>query len=98
MGITALQQKGHLSNFRARAVFLPTEFVDVTSVMEKKKAAFLCHESQVVWLRDHTHTDPCENMFSAADTWGRQCGVKYAEVFTQCYADGKICTRRLLPE
>ena len=78
--------------------FLPTEFVDVTSVMEKKKEAFLCHESQVVWLRDHTHTDPCENMYNIADMWGRQCGVKYAEVFTQCYVDGKIRTRRLLPE
>lgn len=77
--------------------FTPNEYVDVTDVMDLKKQAFLCHKSQVEWLMAHTHTDPTLNMYNASEFWGRQCGVKYAEVFSQHFSGSRITTKRLLP-
>ena len=77
--------------------FVPTEYVDITEEMETKKAMFNCHESQLVWLRDHDHIDPAEKMIVTARFYGFQSGAEYAEAFRQCVVEGRMTTKRLLP-
>ena len=77
--------------------FNPTDYVDITEEMELKTRMLECHESQVVWLRDHDGEDVVENMKTLSRFRGMQCGVKYAEGFMQCRAYLKGTTKRLLP-
>ncbi len=77
--------------------FVPTEYVDITDEMEEKAAAFACHESQIVWLRDHDGIEYVDRIRTTNRYRGYQCGVTYAEGFRQCMADHKIVTKRLLP-
>ncbi len=77
--------------------FIPTEYVDISDVIETKKQMFLCHDSQVRWLRDHDHIDPTESMLINDRFYGFQCGVTYAECFAPCIVDHRMTTRRLLP-
>ncbi|MGN1059480.1 MAG: PIG-L deacetylase family protein, partial [Clostridia bacterium] len=37
--------------------FTPTEFVDITAEIELKEKMLACHESQLVWLREHDGVD-----------------------------------------
>lgn len=60
--------------------FLPTEYVDITNEMELKFDMLECHESQVVWLRDHDGIDFADMVRTWARYRGFQCGVAYAEV------------------
>lgn len=57
--------------------FNPTEFVDITSVREKKKASCMCHVSQnpESWYLGH-HTD-------MEHFRGLQAGCEYAEAFVR---------------
>ena len=65
----------------------PDSFVDVTSQIETKYKAFLCHESQwASWetdgLTDPEHAEKVWSMFRERFTTnGTRCGVKYAEAF-----------------
>jgi N-acetylglucosamine malate deacetylase 1 len=77
--------------------FVPTDFVDVTDVIEKKTAMLEAHQSQLVWLRDHDDVDIVEEMRTAARYRGQQCGARYAEGFRQCLTWLRGTTRRLLP-
>ena len=77
--------------------FVPTEYVDVTEVIETKAAMLEAHQSQLVWLRDHDGVDIVEEMRTAARYRGQQCGVAYAEGFRQCLTWLRGTTRRLLP-
>jgi LmbE family N-acetylglucosaminyl deacetylase len=77
--------------------FLPTEYVDVTDVIDTKAAMLEAHQSQLVWLRDHDGVDIVEEMKTAARYRGQQCGVRYAEGFVQCLTWLRGTTRRLLP-
>ena len=77
--------------------FQPTEYVDITDEMDLKSRMLECHESQVVWLRDHDGQDVVENMKVTSRFRGMQCGVKYAEGFRQCQVYLKGTTKRLLP-
>ena len=56
-----------------------------------------CHESQMKWMRDHDGIDFAEFVKTCARYRGLQCGVQYAEGFTQCLAWPKIVPARLLP-
>jgi len=76
---------------------LPTEYVDISEEMETKLKMLECHESQLKWMRDHDNIDFSEFVRSCARARGLQCGVQYAEAFTQCYAWPKLTTKRVLP-
>lgn len=75
----------------------PTEFVDISEVMETKMAMLEAHQSQLVWLRDHDGVDIAQQMKTAAAYRGQQCGVTYAEAFISSTAWLRCTTRRLLP-
>lgn len=77
--------------------FQPTEYVDVSDVIETKAAMLEAHDSQLTWLRDHDGTDIVEQMRTAARFRGLQCGVRYAEGFVPCLTWLRGTTRRLLP-
>ena len=77
--------------------FVPTEYVDITEEMDTKEAMLQCHESQLTWLKEHDGIDIVANQRVRAAFWGGQCRVKYAEVFRQLHASGRMRTYRLLP-
>lgn len=77
--------------------FSPTEFVDVTGVIDVKAAMLEAHESQLSWLRDHDGVDIVQQMKTTNAYRGQQCGVAYAESFTPCLTWLRGTTRRLLP-
>lgn len=77
--------------------FVPTEYVDITEEMETKEAMLACHESQLNWLLEHDGYDIIEVQRTRAAFWGLQCKAKYAEVFKQLNASGRMRTYRLLP-
>ena len=77
--------------------FNPTEYVDVSDYMETKLQMNACHESQIVWLRDHDHIDFLEMVKTFNRYRGYQCGAEYAEGFRMCQVYLKGTTNRLLP-
>ena len=77
--------------------FNPTEYVDVTDVIDKKIEMLNCHESQIVWMRDHDHIDFPDMVKTCSRYRGYQCGAEYAEGFRQCQVYLKGTTKRLLP-
>jgi LmbE family N-acetylglucosaminyl deacetylase len=77
--------------------FMPTEYVDISDTLDLKLQMLERHESQFKWLRDHDKIDFAEFVRSCARFRGLQCGVQYAEAFTQCYAWPKLTTKRMLP-
>jgi len=77
--------------------FLPTEYVDISEVMEKKAAMLACHESQVKWLKDHDNIDIIDFMKTLDKFRGLQCGVDYAEGFRKLDAWPRQLTQRVLP-
>ena len=77
--------------------FNPTEFVDISDVVDKKIEMLNCHESQIVWMRDHDHIDFPDMGKTCSRYRGYQCGADYAEGFRQCQVYLKGTTKRLLP-
>ena len=77
--------------------FVPTEYVDITPVIETKAAMLAAHRTQLEWLRDHDGVDILDEMRTAARYRGQQCGVRYAEGFRQCLTWLRGTTGRLLP-
>jgi N-acetylglucosamine malate deacetylase 1 len=77
--------------------FKPTEYVDISDTIEQKISMLENHVSQMKWMRDHDNIDFAEFVRSCARFRGIQCGVKYAEAFTQCLVWPKIRPFRLLP-
>ena len=77
--------------------FNPTEYVDITDEIDLKIEMLECHESQLKWMRDHDDIDFAEFVSTCSRFRGLQCGVKYAEAFTQAYVWAKVVARRLLP-
>lgn len=76
---------------------IPTEYVDITEEMELKAQMLACHESQIKWLMDHDRTDIIDSQRVHAAFRGKQCGVKYAEAFTQLIASQRLRPYRMLP-
>ena len=87
----------YLMNNASGIDFIPTHYVDVTEEMELKHKMFACHESQIVWLKDHDNVDYVEQVDIFARFYGLQCGAKYAECFREVLASGRQSTKRLLP-
>lgn len=77
--------------------FAPTEYVDVSEFIEKKKEMMLCHQSQVVWLKEHDNLDVLELIDTSAKFRGLQCGAPFAEAFTQAFRWTRLRAERLLP-
>jgi len=77
--------------------FQPTEYVDISEFIDLKIQMLECHVSQLKWMRDHDHIDFAEFVKTCSRFRGLQCGVQYAEGFTQCYAWPKQTTKRMLP-
>src|SRR5438105_10851375 len=55
--------------------FQPTEYVDVSAVIDTKTAMLEAHQSQLTWLRDHDGVDVVEQMRTVSRFRGLQCGV-----------------------
>ena len=64
--------------------FNPTEYVDVTEYIDLKLQMLECHESQIVWMRDHDGIDFPDMVRTCSRYRGYQCGADYAEGFRQC--------------
>jgi len=77
--------------------FQPTEYVDVSAVIDTKTAMLEAHQSQLTWLRDHDGVDVVELLRTVSRFRGLQCGVEYAEGFVPCLTWLRPTTRRLLP-
>ncbi len=77
--------------------FNPTIFVDVTDTIDLKIKMLNCHESQVVWMKEHDGIDFCDMVRTCSRYRGYQCGAEYAEGFKQCQVYLKGTTKRLLP-
>ena len=77
--------------------FIPTEYVDISEVIEIKLAAVACHVSQIKWLKDHDAIDFLEFGRVESKYRGQQCGAVYAEGFQQSQAFPRLTTKRLLP-
>jgi LmbE family N-acetylglucosaminyl deacetylase len=62
----------------------PTTIVNVTSTMPLKEKMFLCHESQLSWLKAHHGLDEyVASMRALAAGRGSLMGVRFAEGFRQ---------------
>ncbi|MGQ9807161.1 MAG: PIG-L deacetylase family protein [Armatimonadota bacterium] len=81
----------------AGAAFIPTEYVDITEVIEDKLAMMSCHESQVRWLKDHDNIDILDMIRVQGRFRGLACGVEYAEGFRRLDAWRRCPTTRHLP-
>jgi LmbE family N-acetylglucosaminyl deacetylase len=58
--------------------------VDISSSMGKKEQMFLCHESQLTWLKSHHGVEECiASMRASSMMRGKTIGVQYAEGFRQ---------------
>ena len=77
--------------------FNPTMFVDITSTIDLKIKMLNCHESQVVWMKEHDGIDFADMVRTCSRYRGYQCGAQYAEGFKQCQVYLKGTTERLLP-
>jgi len=75
----------------------PDFYVDITDELETKLDMLACHESQIVWLREHDNVDILEKTRIVAAFRGFQSGVKYAEGFRRCNTGLRNTTKRLLP-
>jgi len=77
--------------------FNPTEFVDISEVIDLKLEMLECHESQLVWMREHDGIDFADMVKTCSRYRGYQCGADYAEGFRMCQVYLKGTTKRLLP-
>ena len=77
--------------------FNPTEFVDIADEIDLKIDMLECHESQLVWMREHDGIDFADMVRTCSRYRGYQCGAEYAEGFRQCQVYLKGTTKRLLP-
>ncbi|MBP3627571.1 MAG: PIG-L family deacetylase [Clostridia bacterium] len=77
--------------------FNPTEYVDISDVIDLKLDMLECHESQLVWMREHDGIDFADMVKTCSRYRGYQCGADYAEGFKMCQVYLKGTTKRLLP-
>ena len=77
--------------------FNPTEFVDITEEIDLKINMLECHESQLVWMREHDGIDFADMVRTCSRYRGYQCGAEYAEGFRQCQVYLKGSAKRYLP-
>ena len=77
--------------------FQPEEYVDISEEIDLKIRMLECHESQLVWMREHDGIDFADMVRTCSRYRGYQCGAEYAEGFRRCKVYLKGTTKRLLP-
>jgi LmbE family N-acetylglucosaminyl deacetylase len=77
--------------------FVPTEYVNISDVIDIKLQMLSCHESQLKWMLEHDKIDFSETVRTYSRMRGLQAGVTYAEGFVQMQGWGRMTTKRLLP-
>jgi LmbE family N-acetylglucosaminyl deacetylase len=77
--------------------FVPTEYVDITEVIDQKLEAIACHESQVKWMAEHDHIDFLDFVKTCNKYRGLQSNCAFAEGFRQFAAWPRFKPYRLLP-
>ena len=77
--------------------FQPEEYVDISEEIDLKIRMLECHESQLVWMREHDGIDFADMVRTCSRYRGYQCGADYAEGFRPCQVYLKGTTKRLLP-
>lgn len=84
--------------------FVPTEYVDISDVMDIKISMCRAHKSQIQWMKDNfkdaignSDSDFFENYIISARYRGIQCGVKYAEGFIMSNDAFRVIPHRILP-
>lgn len=77
--------------------FQPSEYVDITPVIEMKRRMLECHQSQVKPMRELAKQDLIELMEIQSRFRGLAAGCQYAEGFTRLEAFQRGLTRRILP-
>ncbi len=86
----------HMDNL-AGIGFEPTEFVDVTDILELKKSMFQCHKSQDSWMLEITGFNFSDVIETSTKFRGYHAGVKNAEGFRRVDAWYRGTTVRVLP-
>ena len=77
--------------------FLPTEYVDISSVVDLKKEMVQCHKSQTEWMKVATGFGMDEIVEHVGRVRGFAAGVPYAEGFRRLEAWYRGTTKRVLP-
>jgi len=77
--------------------FAPTEYVDITSVMETKLRMLRCHKSQFKAISELAHRDLEQVANIQSRFRGLAGGCEYAESFCRLEAWQRGLSRRLLP-
>ena len=77
--------------------FSPSEFVDISDVIETKVKMLDAHESQMIWVREYHGVDFIDQARMTGRYRGHQCGVQYAEAFTPKLTWLRGRTSRVLP-
>ncbi|HZG78853.1 MAG TPA: PIG-L family deacetylase [Paenibacillus sp.] len=77
--------------------FAPTELVDITDTIERKKEALSKHKSQLSIFMDLLEVDLLDMIETTGKFRGYQAGCKYAEGFTKAEAWYRGLSKRLLP-
>jgi N-acetylglucosamine malate deacetylase 1 len=77
--------------------FQPEIYVDISSVMEQKRAALAKHASQVTWMAVYTKDDLSDYAEITSRFRGMQAGFKYAEGFIPHRVLGYMPDLHLLP-
>lgn len=77
--------------------FIPTEYVDISDVIEQKMEAIACHKSQIQWMLEHDRIDFLDFVRTCNKYRGLQSSVEYAEGFRQYAGWPRFRTKRMLP-
>jgi N-acetylglucosamine malate deacetylase 1 len=75
----------------------PTEFVDISAHVERKRAMLAAHGSQLRYLQEAFGADAMDQIEVTGRFRGQQAGVRYAEAFHPCTTWHRVRTTRLLP-
>ena len=86
----------HMDNV-AGIGFLPTEYVDITDVMETKRGMLRRHESQLRSMKELADTDLIEMIETQNRFRGMAAGCRFAEGFCRLDAYQRGLTTRVLP-
>lgn len=78
--------------------FEPTDYVDISDVIDLKIKALTCHASQVEWLKAHVGKDVLATTKAMSMYRGRLCCCLYAEGFRRSNQALRMTPFRLLPE
>ena len=82
---------------RWNAGFVPTEYVDVSSVVTVKHQALEAHETLAAWFQEHRGVAITDAADRVSAYRGLQVGVEYAEGFAMGLSATRGRTSRLLP-